>query len=52
MGTIISTDTAFAIVLLVFLGKPVPIELRVFLKASAIIDDLVAILIVTAFLYK
>lgn len=45
-GTTISTDTAFAIALIVFLGKRVPIELRVFLTASAIVDDLVAILIV------
>ncbi|HEU5148315.1 MAG TPA: Na+/H+ antiporter NhaA [Chryseosolibacter sp.] len=48
-GTTISTDTAFAIALIVFLGKRVPIELRVFLTASAIVDDLVAILIVAAF---
>lgn len=48
-GTTISTDTAFAIALIVFLGKRVPIELRVFLTASAILDDLVAILVVAAF---
>lgn len=48
-GTTISTDTAFAIALIVFLGKRVPVELRVFLTASAIVDDLVAILIVAAF---
>lgn len=48
-GTTISTDTAFAIALIVFLGKRVPIELRVFLTASAIIDDLIAILIVALF---
>jgi NhaA family Na+:H+ antiporter len=48
-GTTISTDTAFAIALIVFLGKRVPTELRVFLTASAIVDDLVAILIVAAF---
>ncbi len=48
-GTTISTDTAFAIALIVFLGKRVPVELRIFLTASAIVDDLVAILIVAAF---
>lgn len=48
-GTTISTDTAFAIALIVFLGKRVPIELRVFLTASAIVDDLVAILVVAMF---
>lgn len=48
-GTTISTDTAFAIALIVFLGKRVPVELRVFLTASAIMDDLVAILIVAVF---
>ena len=48
-GTTISTDTAFAIALIVFLGKRVPVELRVFLTASAILDDLVAILVVAAF---
>jgi NhaA family Na+:H+ antiporter len=48
-GTTISTDTAFAIALIVFLGKRVPTELRIFLTASAIVDDLVAILVVAAF---
>lgn len=48
-GTTISTDTAFAIALIVFLGKRVPVELRIFLTASAIMDDLVAILVVAAF---
>lgn len=48
-GTTISTDTAFAIALIVFLGNRVAVELRVFLTASAIVDDLVAILIVAAF---
>ena len=42
-GTTISTDTAFAIALIVFLGARVPVELRVFLTAAVIIDDLVAI---------
>src|SRR5690606_33214246 len=42
-GTTISTDTAFAIALIVFLGNRVPVELRVFLTAAVIIDDLAAI---------
>lgn len=42
-GTTISTDTAFAIALIVSLGARVPVELRVFFTAAVIIDDLVAI---------
>jgi NhaA family Na+:H+ antiporter len=45
-GTTISTDTAFAIALIVFLGERVPVELRIFLTATAIMDDLAAIAIV------
>src|SRR5690606_17841986 len=37
-GTTISTDTAFAIAIIAFMGKRVPIELRVFLTVCAIID--------------
>jgi NhaA family Na+:H+ antiporter len=48
-GTTISTDTAFAIALIVFLGDRVPVELRVFLTAAAIIDDLAAIAVVALF---
>ena len=48
-GTTISTDTAFAIALIVFLGDRVPVELRVFLTAAAIVDDLVAIVVVAVF---
>ena len=48
-GTTISTDTAFAIALIVFLGDRVPVELRVFLTATAIIDDLAAIAVVALF---
>lgn len=48
-GTTLSTDTAFAIALIVFLGDRVPVELRVFLTAAAIIDDLVAIAVVALF---
>lgn len=48
-GTTISTDTAFAIALIVFLGDCVPVELRIFLTAAAIIDDLVSIVVVALF---
>ena len=48
-GITIATDTAFAIALIVFLGDRVPVELRVFLTATAIIDDLVAIAVVALF---
>lgn len=48
-GTTISTDTAFAIALIAFLGNRVPVELRIFLTAAAILDDLVAIAVVAFF---
>ena len=44
-----TTDTAFAIALIALLGSRVPIELRVFLTAAVIVDDLVAIAIVAVF---
>lgn len=48
-GTTISTDTAFAIALIAFIGNRVPVELRIFLTACAIVDDLVSILVVAVF---
>jgi NhaA family Na+:H+ antiporter len=48
-GTTIATDTAFAIALIVVLGDRVPVELRVFLTAAVIVDDLVAIAVVAIF---
>ena len=44
-----STDTAFAIALIAMLGRRVPVELRIFLTASAIVDDIGAILVVALF---
>lgn len=48
-GVPMATDTAFAIALIVMLGARVPVELRIFLTAAAIVDDIGAILVVAAF---
>jgi NhaA family Na+:H+ antiporter len=48
-GIPIGTDTAFAVALIVLLGERVPVELRVFLTAAVVIDDIVAILVIALF---
>jgi Na+:H+ antiporter, NhaA family len=48
-GVPMSTDTAFAVALIVMLGSRVPVELRIFLTAASIVDDLCAIVAVAAF---
>lgn len=48
-GIPIATDTAFAIALIALLGSRVPIELRIFLTAAVIVDDLIVIAIVALF---
>lgn len=50
-GIPMATDTAFAVALIVMLGSRVPVELRIFLTAAAIVDDIGAIIVV-AFFYS
>jgi NhaA family Na+:H+ antiporter len=48
-GVPMATDTAFAIALIAMMGKRVPVELRIFLTAATIIDDIGAIAVVAFF---
>jgi len=48
-GVPMATDTAFAVALIAMLGARVPVELRIFLTAAAIVDDIGAIVVVAVF---
>jgi len=48
-GVPMATDTAFAVALIVMMGTRVPVELRIFLTAAAIVDDIGSIVVVAVF---
>lgn len=48
-GIPLSADTAFVVALIVALGSRVPVELRIFLTAAMVVDDVIAVSVVALF---
>ncbi len=48
-GVPMATDTAFAVALIAMMGSRVPVELRIFLTAATIVDDIGAITVIALF---
>ncbi|QRM55849.1 Na+/H+ antiporter NhaA [Sinorhizobium sp. BG8] len=48
-GIPMATDTAFAVAIIAMMGRRVPVELRIFLTAAAIVDDIGSIAVVALF---